>query len=77
MKHFKLYEHYHNNVEHLQYDTTLENEVQLYHYTKLDLGNEVILSPEESKTKRLSWSMREYKRSDMPRVFYYVNVKKN
>ncbi len=76
MKHFKLYEHYHNNVEHLQYDITLENEVQLYHYTKLDLGNEVILSPEESKNKRLSWSMREYKRSDIPRVFYYVNVKK-
>lgn len=76
MKHFKLYEDHYRNFETLNYDISLENEVQLYHYTKLDLGDEAILSPEESRNKRLYWSTKEYKRSDMPRVFYYVNLKK-
>lgn len=78
VKHIKLFEEFSIDVnENYSINTvTLEGEVQLYHYTKDDLGDKAILSPEETVSKRLSWSMREYKRSDVPRVFYYLNLKK-
>lgn len=74
MKRIKLYEEF--NPDDNITDITLDGEVQLYHYTKTDLGDKTILSPEETINNRLSWSMREYKRSDVPRVFYYVNLEK-
>lgn len=77
MQHIKLFEEYHNSkVELNNFDVKMEGEVQLYHYTKTDLGDKTILSPEESFANRLPWSMREYKRSDVPRVFYYTNLEK-
>lgn len=75
MQHIKLFEEYHHSkVELNNFDVKMEGEVQLYHYTKNDLGDKTVLSPEESVAHRVSWSMREYKRSDVPRVFYYTNL---
>lgn len=74
MRHIKLYEEYNSKVEPKNDNVKMEGEVQLYHYTTNDLGDKTVLSPEESISKRLSWSMREYKRSDVPRVFYYTNL---
>lgn len=70
MQHIKLFEEYHNT----NYDVTLKGKTQLYHYTKYDLGDIAVLSPEETVKKRMPWSMRDYKRSDVPRVFYYLNL---
>lgn len=75
MQHIKLFEEYHNSKDKVHdFDVKMEGEVQLYHYTKTDLGDKTVLSPEESFANRLPWSMREYKRSDVPRVFYYPNL---
>lgn len=78
MRHIKLFEEFSpidkNNDN--GNSVTLDGEVQLYHYTLKDLGDTVILSPEETVQRRSSWSMREYRRSDVPRVFYYVNLEK-
>jgi hypothetical protein len=69
VQHIKLFEEYHD----FNYDVTLKGTIQLYHYTRYDLGDVAVLSPEESVKTRMSWSMRDYKRSDVPRVFYYLD----
>lgn len=73
MRHIKLFEEYHDS-EDLNYDVTLKGKTQLYHFTKYDLGDIAVLSPEETIKKRMSWSMRDYKVSDVPRVFYYLDL---
>lgn len=78
MRHIKLFEEF-NPIDNKQESikpVTLDGEIQLFHYTGKDLGDTVILSPEETIQRRSSWSMREYSRSDVPRVFYYVNLEK-
>lgn len=77
MKHIKLFEEY-QSIDKLNSvsDVTLKGDIQLFHYTGKDLGDNVILSPEESIKNRLSWSMSEYRRSDVPRVFYYLDLEK-
>ncbi len=73
MQHIKLFEEYHDSDK-PDYDVTLKGKTQLYHYTKYDLGDIAVLSPEETVKNRMSWSMRDYKRSDVPRVFYYLDL---
>lgn len=71
MKHIKLYEDHAEDK-----DLTLSGIVRLYHYTSHDFGDMGILDPKLTIDKRSSWSMREYKTSDVPRVFYYTDLSK-
>jgi hypothetical protein len=55
---------------------TLEGKVNLFHYTNQDLGEETILDPIEAKKRAQYYSMNDYKRSDVARVFYYTDLTK-
>ena len=47
--------------------------VRLYHYSKTD-SDSVVLDPEYFLTKRGHYSRNDYNVSDMPRVFFYVDL---
>lgn len=55
---------------------TLTGTVPVYHYSKTDLGDEVVLDPRETVNKRSFYSRREYSKSSFPRVFYYKDLSK-
>ena len=50
--------------------------VNLYHYSKVSGTDSLVLDPEFFKTKRNSWSKREYNVSSFPRVFFYLDKEK-
>lgn len=56
---------------------TLTGKVNLYHYTKKDLGDVVTLDPQETIKQRSSYSKNDYKTSSFPRVFYYTDYTKS
>lgn len=56
---------------------TLTGKVNLYHYSKKDLGDDVILDPQETVKQRSSYSKNDYKTSSFPRVFYYTDYTKS
>jgi hypothetical protein len=53
---------------------SLKGIVDLYHFSRTDLGDETILDPESSTKNKSSWSKREYMTSSFPRVFYYTDL---
>lgn len=55
---------------------TLGGVVDLYHYSKIDLGQDVVLDPKETMSRRSQYSRNDYKLSNFPRVFYYMDLKK-
>ncbi len=56
--------------------TTLPGTVKLYHFTREDMGDSVILNPKDSVNKRHYYSNNDYKFSKFPRVFYYTDLNK-
>jgi hypothetical protein len=60
----------------LNESTTLSGTINLYHFTKTDMGNETILDPKETTSRRSTYSGNEYKLSNFPRVFYYTDLSK-
>ena len=60
----------------LNESTTLAGSVNLYHFTREDMGKQTTLDPQETEKKRSSYSRNEYKRSKFPRVFYYTDLTK-
>ena len=57
-------------------DITLSGEIKLYHYSVNDLGDDVTFDPQKSFEMKSNWSMNDYKRSSVPRVFYYTDLNK-
>jgi len=57
-------------------EVTLAGPVKLYHYMQNDMGDEIILDPEIAIKNKSFWTTNDYKISDVPRVFYYTDLKK-
>lgn len=55
---------------------TLQGMIDLYHYTTHDFGETALLDPQEAKKRAQYYSMNDYKRSDVARVFYYTDLNK-
>lgn len=55
---------------------TLTGVQTLYHYSKEDFGDTVILDPKKSVKYRSFYSNNDYKLSNFPRVFYYTDLNK-
>jgi hypothetical protein len=51
------------------------NRIRLYHYSRAE-GDAILLDPKRFESGRNSWSMREYKISSFPRVFFYADPTK-
>ena len=47
--------------------------MKLYHFTNTDLGEVAILDPKETVSNRMFFSKNDYKVSDFPRTFFYVD----
>jgi hypothetical protein len=60
----------------LNESTTLSGTVNLYHFSREDMGEQTTLDPQETVKRRSSYSWNEYKRSKFPRVFYYTDLTK-
>ena len=55
---------------------TLVGKIDVYHYSKLDLGDKVTLNPEETVKHQSSYSRNDYKLSKFPRMFFYTDLNK-
>lgn len=55
---------------------TLTGVVDLYHFSRKDLGDETILDPKISSKNFSDWSKGEYRVTTFPRVFYYTDLSK-
>jgi hypothetical protein len=53
---------------------TLQGKIPLYHYTTEDFGDIAILDPIEAKKRFNYYSLNDYKRTDVPRIFYYTDL---
>lgn len=57
-------------------ELTLNKIITGYHYSKMDLGNDTILEPKKSFKNKNLFSKNDYMLSTVPRVWYYVDLKK-
>lgn len=62
--------------KHLNENYTLSGKIDLYHFSKKDLGQEPTLDPIESAKQRNFYSLNDYRLSNFPRVFYYTDYRK-
>jgi len=53
----------------------LQSKIRLYHFTNSDIGEVSTLDPKETVKLRNQFSRNDYKISDVPRTFFYVDVK--